>query len=727
MTTSASPQPTPGRALTAVLTAITLVLGAPAAALAVARDPGAVTVTAGAQTATATAGAETATAGAETGTAGAEPAAPPEPAEPGDVIPGRYIVTVEPGSDPDAVAAGVRGLGVASGYTFDEAVEGFVATMPPEAAQRLEQDGRVAAVEPDRVIGLDATQSPAAWGLDRIDERALPLEGRYDYRVDGSGVRVYVLDTGIRSTHAEFGGRVTAGFNAFPTGSDEDCHGHGTHVAGTIGGTTSGVAKRVQLVPVRVLDCAGAGSSSTAIAGIDWMIAHHPPGTPAVANLSLGGGLSDAFDAAVRRAVAAGITVVVSAGNKGADACSQSPARVAEAVTVGSTDQADRRASSSNVGPCLDVFAPGVRIPSAWYTSDTAGALMSGTSMAAPHAAGVAAQLLDATPAASPRVVADALRAQATPGVVTDPGTGSPNRVLYNGLVAPDVTPPAAVTRLAAAPGLGRATLSWTNPTAPDLRTVVVRVARGTTPPSGPTAGAAVANRLAATATATGLRSGTDHSFSVFAVDATGNVSARASVTLRGTRSTAVTSARTVTSGTPVTVSGRLVASSTSAGLGGHPVDVLVRRRGAVSWTRVTTVTTSSTGYVAARHVPQWNADYALRFAGRGAYLGAVSTAAPVDVATRVTATLSTTSVTAGRAATLTGTVGPNHAGQRVTLQRQVGGVWRDDRTTTLSSSSTYRFTLLTTTKGTHAYRVVKPADADHVRGFSPVRTVRVR
>jgi len=650
------------------------------------------------------------------------------PGEPGDIIPGRYIVTVARGEDPVAVAEEARALGARTGRALTEAVDGFVATMPPQTAARLESDPSVAAIEPDRIVEqAQTTQAQPPWGLDRIDERALPLDGSYGYQVDGAGVRVYVIDTGIRSTHVDFGGRVTSGFNAFSTGSDEDCQGHGTHVAGTIGGADHGVAKAVQLVPVRVLDCNGSGATSTVVAGIDWMISDRPAGTPAVANLSLGGGASPAMDDAVRRAVAAGITVVAAAGNSTVDACTQSPARVTEAVTVGATDEADRRASFSNFGGCVDLFAPGVRIGSTWWTSDTATAALSGTSMASPHVAGVAAQLLDANPTATPTVVAQALREQATTGAVTDPGTGSPDLALYNAEVAPDTTPPSTIGRLGATPALGRTTLSWANPSAPDLRTVVVRVAAGSTSPSSPSAGTAVADRLATTATSTGLRTGTDYSFAVFAVDTSGNVSPRTALTVRGTRPTIAVSARRVTSGTAVTLSGRLVTSATSSALGGQPVDVLVRRRGTTSWSRIATATTTSTGQVSVRHTPAWNADYALRFRGRGAYLGADSAVSPVDVATRVTTALSTTSVVLGRTATLSGAVAPAHAGQSVTLQRRGGdGVWRTTSRTTLSSTSGYRFTVKPTSRGTATYRVVRPADADHAAGTGPTRTLRV-
>jgi hypothetical protein len=266
------------------------------------------------------------------------------------------------------------------------------------------------------------SRTAASWGLDRIDQAALPLNGTISTSQNGSGVTAYVIDTGVRPDHADFGGRVTSGFTSITDGNGaDDCNGHGTHVAGTVAGTAYGVAPAATIVPVRVLSCSGSGSTSGVIAGIDWAVRHHQAGTPAVANMSLGGGYSAALNAAVAAGVADGITFAVAAGNSDADACNASPASEPSALTVGSTTSSDARSSFSNWGSCLDVFAPGSGIRSAYHTSPTATATLSGTSMAAPHVAGAAALLLAATPSATPSGVSTAMVQGATRGVVSDP------------------------------------------------------------------------------------------------------------------------------------------------------------------------------------------------------------------------------------------------------------------------------------------------------------------
>ena len=313
-------------------------------------------------------------------------------------------------------------------HVYQHALNGFAVEMTEAQAEALSQDFRVKFVEEDGVVTADATQSNPPWGLDRIDQRNRPLNAIYTFNFTGAGVRAYVIDTGIRTSHTQFGGRASNVFDAFG-GSGADCHGHGTHVAGTIGGSTYGVAKSSMPRGVRVLDCNGSGSNSGVIAGVDWVRLNHI--APAVANMSLGGGVSSALDTAVNNLHNANVTIAVAAGNSNTNACNSSPARAANAITVGSTTTTDARSSFSNFGTCLDIFAPGSGILSAWFSSNTATATLSGTSMASPHVAGAAALYKQANPSASSTTIRNALVNNATTNVVTNAGTGSPNRLLY--------------------------------------------------------------------------------------------------------------------------------------------------------------------------------------------------------------------------------------------------------------------------------------------------------
>jgi subtilisin family serine protease len=355
-----------------------------------------------------------------------------------------YIVVLKDGkATPTAVrqaaAALAAGNAGAVTHTYTAAVRGFAVRMTAERAKRLAADPRVAVVAQDGVVSADVTQSPATWGLDRIDQRALPLSNSYTYDTTASNVHAYVIDTGIRAAHTEFGGRASIGTDTVGDGQNgNDCNGHGTHVAGTVGGSTFGVAKAVQIVAVRVLNCAGSGTNAGVIAGVDWVTANAIK--PAVANMSLGGGVSAPLDTAVRNSIASGVTYALAAGNSNANACNSSPSRVTEAIVVGASTRTDARATFSNIGTCLDLFAPGQDITSSWNTSNTATNTISGTSMASPHAAGAAALYLATHTTATPPTVQSALVANATPNVIANPGTGSPNRLLFTG--AGGTTPP---------------------------------------------------------------------------------------------------------------------------------------------------------------------------------------------------------------------------------------------------------------------------------------------
>ncbi|HEU5162126.1 MAG TPA: S8 family serine peptidase [Thermoanaerobaculia bacterium] len=382
-------------------------------------------------------------------------------------IPGQYIVVLEEGATRDLPAVAnemAAAHGGRLGFLYNRALTGFSIELPQGRAIALAHDPRVAWVEEDGVVELSATQSGATWGLDRIDQRDLPLNSTYNYNYTGSGVKAYIIDTGILSTHSQFGGRVIAGYSAIADGrGTTDCNGHGTHVAGTVGGSTYGVAKSVTLVPVRVLDCNGSGTNSGVIAGVDWVTSNHGAGQPAVANMSLGGGASSALDTAVRNAIADGVTFAVASGNDNANACNYSPARVTEAITVNSSTSTDARSSFSNWGTCTDIFAPGSSITSSWYTSTTATNTISGTSMATPHVAGVAALYLQSNPSASPATVWGAISSSSTANKITSAGTGSPNRLLYSLLTsAPPPPPPPSGSQLLANPGFESGNVSWT-------------------------------------------------------------------------------------------------------------------------------------------------------------------------------------------------------------------------------------------------------------------------
>ena len=355
-------------------------------------------------------------------------------------IPNNYIVVLDQdatGADADAAATAAEAeqliAGTATGrlkHVYAHALSGFAAEMSEEDAIALSNDPRVRFVEEDGPMEIVTTQSNATWGLDRIDQPSRPLTGTYTYTTTGSGVNVYIIDTGIRITHTQFGGRASVAFDSVRDGRNGiDCNGHGTHVSGTVGGSTYGVAKGVRLFAVRVLSCSGSGSTSGVIAGVDWVTANRI--RPAVANMSLGGSVSTALDNAVANSINSGVTYAIAAGNSNTNASTSSPARVGAAITVGSSTSTDARSSFSNFGSGVDIFAPGSGITSAWATSDTATNTISGTSMATPHVAGVAARYLQTHVTASPATVRNAIVAAASLNKLSGIPSGTANRLLF--------------------------------------------------------------------------------------------------------------------------------------------------------------------------------------------------------------------------------------------------------------------------------------------------------
>jgi subtilisin family serine protease len=359
-------------------------------------------------------------------------------------IPDQYIVVFKPAVDdaPGLAKALVAMHGGRIRYQYSNVLSGFAANLPEAAVEALKHNPNIELVEPDGTVEVQGEQSPVpSWGLDRIDQPGNRLDKKYDYATPaGAGVNAYIIDTGIRTTHVDFGGRAFEAFTLIDDGNGaQDCYGHGTHVAGTLGGKLYGVAKAVRLYSVRVLPCDGHGEMSALIAALDWVAANRV--LPAVVNISLTGEYSDAANAAIQAVIASGATVVVAAGNNFADACSYSPASAPNALTVGASNLQDTKAQFSNSGPCVDLFAPGVNISSDYVTSDTAVLINQGTSMSSPHVAGAAALYLSTNPAASPAQVSNALLGMATRGLLTEVQPNTPNLLLYTGAIVGSVTP----------------------------------------------------------------------------------------------------------------------------------------------------------------------------------------------------------------------------------------------------------------------------------------------
>ena len=345
-----------------------------------------------------------------------------------------YLVVFTPGTSAAQADNAVGSINGQVKRKYSRVINAALVHANPNRIAALSNNPNVRLVEQDARVTIAGVQVNPPWGLDRIDQRGLPLNGSYDdLNNTGSNIPVYVVDTGIYAAHSDFENRVTAGFTSITDGrGSNDCNGHGTHVAGTIGGKNYGVAKTVTLIPVRVLDCAGSGTYSGVIAGLDWIAANHAAGVPTVINMSLGGPASSSLDIAVNNLINRKISVVVAAGNSNADACNYSPARVPNAITVGATASNDSRANYSNYGSCLDLFAPGSSITSAWVGSTSAANTISGTSMASPHVAGIAARLLASNPGLSPSQVESSIKAGATTSVVSNAGPGSLNLLAYS-------------------------------------------------------------------------------------------------------------------------------------------------------------------------------------------------------------------------------------------------------------------------------------------------------
>jgi subtilisin family serine protease len=526
---------------------------------------------------------------------------------------GSYIVVMRSSGDLAGEEESVSRLGGRTEKRFSNAINALSVKVKHSDVSRLRNDPNVLSIELDQPMYALDTQSPTpSWGLDRIDQTALPLNSTFTATAKGVGVDAYIVDTGIYSTHSEFIGRLASGFTAIVDGNGtNDCNGHGTHVAGTTAGTTYGIAKSATLIPVRVLSCTGSGSTSGVIAGLDWIVANHVAGKPAVANLSLGGGASTALDTAVQNVINDGVVMAVAAGNDGLNACNYSPARAVNAVTVGATgafytgETTDTRSGYSNFGTCLDIFAPGSNIVSSWMGGTTTTNTISGTSMATPHVAGVAAVLFGRYPTSTPAQIAAMLRNSATPNVVISAGTGSPNYLLYlDPLGGPIVAPPPPTPVAPSAP-----TGIVITPSSGSLSVKFTAGAAGTSPITnykyslngGTTWATRQTGTTASPLAITGLVNGTTYSVSIRAVSLVGDGAASPAISASLANAPAIPTIgiATANAGRTATVRWTLGSNGGSA-ITSHVVTAYLNGSGTAAKTvtvnGATAVTTSVTG-----------------------------------------------------------------------------------------------------------------------------------
>jgi subtilisin family serine protease len=605
----------------------------------------------------------------------------------------RYIVILRTGTDPRAAASQLLPPGSELHHVYASVFPGFAVTLPPNAIQALSRNPLVVATEQDQVVQVESgAQDGAVWGLDRTDQVNRPLDGWFRYSGLGSGVTAYIVDTGIHYSHDDFEGRASLGADVVGGGMNGgDCNGHGTHVAGTVGGATYGIAKGVALKSVRVLGCDGKGTISGLIAGIDWIRAN--AAKPAVANMSVGAGLSSSLNTATRNLINSGVQVTVSAGNNTTDACTASPASTAEAITVAASTSTDARASFSNFGACVDLFAPGARIVSAYHTSNTATANLSGTSMSAPHVAGVAAILLQHRPAISPQALRDTIVFLSTKNIVSDARSENAHLLFLSatGVTAPTTAPSAPTNLTAAAPGTSVA-LAWTN-TATNATEVVVQRQVET---SGWTVIAQL-SPAATTYTDDAVQQGTTYSYRVSASSSAGTSSPSnvAAVTVPGPP-TAPSNLSAALSGTSVSLQWQNTASNAAS-------VVVEQRTGASSWAAIATLAATATSYTDA--ATETGTTYTYRvYASNSAGNSPASNEAAASIPSPPSAPTSLGGGLSGGAVALSWTNTASNA-TGVVVERQVGtGSWTE--IATLGAAAT-QYTDATVQAGTtYSYRV---------------------